>query len=72
VLSFKSFLDDLERAIDKLDLEADNSLSQRPTQTCGVSQSCIEYAGHMLKGKISIRAPQVLTGPKNKRSKKCT
>jgi len=51
----KDLLDDLERAIDKLGQEADNSLSQRPTQPSGVSHSCIEYAGDMLKGKISTR-----------------
>jgi hypothetical protein len=65
----KDLLDDLERAIEKLDQEADNSLSQRPTQPSGVSQSCFEYAGDMLNGKISIRAPEVLTGAKNKRAK---
>lgn len=62
-------LDDLEKAIDKLDLEADNSLSQRPTKSCEVLQSSSDYVGDILKGKVSIRVPPVKKGPKTKRER---
>jgi hypothetical protein len=63
----KELLDELESPIDKLDLEADNALSQRPAKSCGVSQSCNEYGTDILKGKVSIRVPDVVKGSKNKR-----
>lgn len=63
----KEHLDNLESAIDKLDLEVDNALSQRPTKSCGVSQSYNAYGNDILKGKVSIRVPDVIKGPKNKR-----
>jgi hypothetical protein len=59
----------MKKAIDKLDLEADNSLSKIHTKTYEVSQSSSGYVGDILKGKVSIRVPQVIKGPKNKRSK---
>jgi hypothetical protein len=64
----KEILDDLERSIDKLDLEADKSLSQRATTHCELPQSCNVHDPEILKGKVSIRAPQVLKGSKNKRA----
>lgn len=65
----KELLDDMEKAIDKLDLEADNSLSKIHTKTYEVSESSNGCVGDILKGKVSIRVPQVIKGPKNKRSK---
>lgn len=59
----------MEKAIDKLDLEADNSLSKIHTKTYEVSESSNGCVGDILKGKVSIRVPQVIKGPKNKRSK---
>lgn len=40
----KELLESLEKSIDTLDLEADNSLSQRrPIKDCGVSLNCNEW-----------------------------
>jgi hypothetical protein len=65
----KEILDDLERSIDKLDIEAENSLSQRATTHCELPQSCSVHDPEILKGKVSIRAPRELKGSKNKRAK---
>ena len=67
----KEILDDLEKAIDKLDLEADNSLSQRAAKNCGIplKPSCNVHDPEILKGKVTIRAPPVVKGSKNKRAK---
>jgi hypothetical protein len=65
----KEILDDLERSIDKLDLESDDSLSQRATTHCELPQSCNVHDSHILKGKVSIIAAQVLNGSKNKIAK---
>ncbi|WVZ64636.1 hypothetical protein U9M48_014130 [Paspalum notatum var. saurae] len=64
----KELLDNLEKAISKLDLEADNALSQRPAKSSGVSQSSNAYADDILKGKVSIRVPEVIKGKKDKRT----
>ncbi|WVZ49619.1 hypothetical protein U9M48_000960 [Paspalum notatum var. saurae] len=64
----KDLLDDLEKAIDKLNLEADDALSQRPIKSGGVSQSSNDLAGDILRGKVSIRVPEVIKGKKNKRT----
>jgi hypothetical protein len=64
----KKLLDDLEKAISKLDLEADNALSQRPAKSRGVSQSSNANGSDILKGKVSIRVPEVIKGKKNKRT----
>ncbi|TVU13527.1 hypothetical protein EJB05_40587, partial [Eragrostis curvula] len=58
----KELLDELEKAIDKLDLDADNSLLQRPTTSREVPQTSTEYVGDILKGKVSIKVPPVLKG----------
>lgn len=65
----KELLNVLERAIDKLGLEVDNSLSQIPAYPCGISKSSIEFAGDILQGKVSVRAPQVIKGSNEKRAK---
>jgi hypothetical protein len=64
----KEILDDLERAIDNLDIQTDNSLSQRAAKQCVVPQSSNVHDPEILKGKVSIRAPDVIKGPKNKRA----
>lgn len=63
----KELLDDLERKIDQLDLEADTTLSQRPGKSFGVPQSCNENDTNILKGKVSIRVPDVIKSAKKKR-----
>lgn len=63
----KELLDNLERKIDQLDLEADTTLNQRLGKSCGVPQSCNEYDTNILKGKVSIRLPEVIEGAKKKR-----
>jgi hypothetical protein len=65
----KEILDDLERAIDNLDLEIDNSLSQRAAKLCVVPQSSNVHDPEILKGKVLIGVPDVIKGPKNKRAK---
>lgn len=57
----------MEKAISKVDLEADNALSQRPAKSRGVSQSSNANGSDILKGKVSIRVPEVIKGKKNKR-----
>ena len=64
----KELLDDLENAIDKLDLEADNSISkmqEKDDEVPLVSADCA--TADTFSGKISFRIPRVVKGPKNKR-----
>ena len=64
----KELLDDLEKAINNLDLEADSSLSKMQEKTCEVplySNGCVVDT---LNGAISIRVPWVVKGPKSRRS----
>jgi len=63
----KELLDDLENAIDKLDLEADNSISKMQEKDDEVPLDSADYATDTFSGKISFRIPQVVKGPKNKR-----
>lgn len=65
----KELLDELEKAIDKLDLEADSTLSQRPRTSPKVPESSNECFGEILKGKVSIRVPSVIKGPRTKRGR---
>ena len=51
----------------KLDQEADTTLNQRPAEPCVVSWVSTECETDILKGKVSIRAPEVIKGPKKKR-----
>jgi len=64
----KELLDDLENAINKLDLEADNSISkmqEKDDEVPLVSADCA--TADTFSGKISFRIPRVVKGPKNKR-----
>jgi hypothetical protein len=64
---YKELLVDLENAINKLALEADNSVSKmqdKDSENPLVSANC---ATDTLKGKISFRIPHVVKGPMKKR-----
>ena len=63
----KELLDDLDNAIDKLDLEADNSISKMQEKDDEVPLVSADCATDTLCGKISFRIPRVVKGPKNKR-----
>ena len=63
----KELLDDLENAIDKLDLEADNSISKMQEKNDEVPLVSASCATDTFNGKISFRIPKVVKGPKNKR-----
>ena len=65
----KELLDDLEKAIDKLDLEADNSLSKMKEKSNEVPLVSTECVAETLKGIVSFRVPPVVKGAKSKRSK---
>ena len=58
----KELLDDLEKAIDKLDLEADNSLSKMKEKSNEVSLVSIDCAAKTFKGVVSFRVPLVVKG----------
>ena len=63
----KPLLDDLEKALDKLDLEADDSLSKmRENEIPLVSNVCIT---NIVNGTILFRAPKVVKGTKSKQAK---
>jgi hypothetical protein len=49
-LAIKEILDNLERAIDNLDIQTDNSLSQRAAKQCMVPQSSNVHDLEILKG----------------------
>jgi hypothetical protein len=53
----KELLDDLEKAIDKLDLEADNSISKVQEKTNEVPPIVTDCSTNTLAGKISFRVP---------------
>jgi hypothetical protein len=59
-------LDDLEKAIDKLDLEAGNSLSKVQEKLSEVLLPSTNCDTNVLIGKISFKVPHVEKGPKNK------
>ena len=63
----KELLDDLENAIDMLDLKADNSISKMQEKDDEVPLVSADCATDTLCGKISFRIPRVVEGPKNKR-----
>jgi hypothetical protein len=63
----KELLDDLEKSIDKLHLDVDNSLSKLQEKSNEVSLPSIDCPTDVLKGKISFKVPNVVKGPKNKR-----
>lgn len=62
----KELLDEYEKAIDKLDREADEAISQRSEKVSGVSESANDDIGDVLKGKVSIRVPEVIKGKKKR------
>jgi len=62
----KELLDDLEKAIDKLDSEADNSLNKLQEQSNEVPLVSADCATDTLNGVISFRVPQEVKGAKNK------
>jgi branched-subunit amino acid aminotransferase/4-amino-4-deoxychorismate lyase len=63
----KPLLDELEKALDKFDLEADDSLSKiRENEVHLVSN---DHGTDTVSGTISFRVPQVVKGAKNKRAK---
>jgi hypothetical protein len=64
----KELLDDLEKAIDRLDLEADNSISKVQEKNNEVPPILRDCSTNTLARKISFRVPRVVKGPKNKRS----
>jgi hypothetical protein len=49
-LAIKEILDNLESAIDNLDIQTDNSLSQRAAKQCMVPQSSNVHDLEILKG----------------------
>jgi hypothetical protein len=63
----KELLDDLEKTIDKLDLEADNSLSKVQEKSSEVPLFLTGCATYVLADKLSFKVPRVVRGPKNKR-----
>ena len=63
----KELLDDLENAIDMLDLKADNSISKMQEKDDEVPLVSADCATDTFSGKISFRIPRVVEGPKNKR-----
>jgi len=63
----KELLDDLEKAIDKLDSEADNSLNKLQEQSNEVPLVSVDCATDTLNGVISFRVPLEVKGAKNKR-----
>jgi hypothetical protein len=58
----KELLDDLEKAIDKLHLDVDNSLSKLQEKSNEVSLPSIDCPTDVLKGKISFKVPNVVKG----------
>lgn len=65
----KPLLNELEKALDKLDLEADDSLSkmrESEVEVPLVSDECGTGTGN---GTISFRVPQAVKGAKSKRAK---
>jgi hypothetical protein len=64
---YKELLVDLENAIIKLALEADNSVSKMQDKDSEIPVVSANCATNTLKGKISFRIPHVVKGPMKKR-----
>lgn len=62
----KELLDDLEKAINNLDLEADSSLSKMQEKTCEVPLNSNDCVMDTLNGAISIRVPRLVKDPKSR------
>lgn len=66
----EELLEELEKAIDMLDQEADDSLSQRrPAKPQSVHMNSSESAQDITNANISFKVPQVIKGPLVKRAK---
>jgi hypothetical protein len=63
----KELLHNLEKGMQKLDLEADVSLSKMKEKSDEVPLVSIQCATDPLKGNISFKIPKVIKGPKKKR-----
>ncbi|XP_015697932.1 uncharacterized protein LOC107305293 [Oryza brachyantha] len=63
----EEILDDLEKSINKLDLETDNYLSKMQEKSCEVPQQ--QQVTNTLNGAISFGVPRMVKGPKTRRSK---
>jgi hypothetical protein len=64
----KELLHDLEKGMQKLDLEADASLSKMKEKSDEVPPLSTNCATNSLKGKISFKIPEVVKGAKKKRA----
>jgi hypothetical protein len=64
----KELLNDLEKAIDNLVLEADNAIIKAREKANEVPLVSIDCAMDTITGKISFTIPHVVKGLKNKRS----
>ena len=64
----KELLHDLEKGMQKLDLEADASLSKMKEKSDEVPLVSTNIATGPLKGRISFKIPQVVKGAKKKRT----
>jgi hypothetical protein len=64
----KELLDDLDNAIDKLNLDADNSIIKVQEKANELPPVLAYCSTDTLTGKISFRVPRVVKGPKKKRS----
>ncbi|XP_010229807.1 protein FAR1-RELATED SEQUENCE 5-like [Brachypodium distachyon] len=68
--SKEELLEELEKAIDMLDQEADDSLSQRrPAKPQSVHMNSSESAQDITNANISFKVPQAIKGPLVKRAK---
>jgi hypothetical protein len=67
VFHVKGTLYNLEKTIDKLNLEADNSLSKVQEKNSGVPLPLTDCATDVIIDKISLKVPHVVKGSKNKR-----
>jgi len=65
----RELLDDFQKAIEKLDQQADTSLSKMQEESNEVPLIPNECDTGSLNGVISFRVPQVVKGPKNTRFK---
>jgi hypothetical protein len=63
----KELLDILEKAMDKLDLDADNSLSKMEEQSNETPLVSANFETDTFKGIVSFRVPEVVKGAKSKR-----
>jgi hypothetical protein len=62
-------LEDVEKALDKLNLEVDTSLSKMQEKSNEVPLISNEHDKGMLDSTITFRVPQVVKGPKESRPK---